>query len=88
VAGPAFDAADDKTATLAAALRALGPTRAVMIGDTTFDIVAAVAHGMPGIGVAWGIGEAADLEAAGATRIVASPAELPDAIADAFAAVG
>jgi phosphoglycolate phosphatase len=88
VAGPAFDAADDKTATLAAALAALGPTRAVMIGDTTFDIVAAVAHGMPGIGVAWGIGDAADLEAAGASRIVATPGELPDAVADALAPVG
>ena len=88
VAGPAFDAADDKTATLAAALAALGPTRAVMIGDTTFDMVAAVAHGMPGIGVAWGIGAAADLEAAGASRIVARPDELDGAVADALASVG
>jgi phosphoglycolate phosphatase len=88
VAGPAFDAADDKTATLAAALDALGPTRAVMIGDTTFDIVAAVAHGLPGIGVAWGIGATADLEAAGASRIVAAPDELPAAVADALASVG
>jgi phosphoglycolate phosphatase len=88
VAGPAFDAADDKTATLAAALDALGPTRAVMIGDTTFDMVAAVAHGMPGIGVAWGIGATADLEAAGASRIVSAPGELPDAVADALASVG
>lgn len=88
VAGPAFDAADDKTATLAAALDALGPTRAVMIGDTTFDMVAAVAHGMPGIGVAWGIGATADLEAAGASRIVSAPDELPDAVADALASVG
>jgi phosphoglycolate phosphatase len=85
VAGPELDAADDKTATLAAALAALGPANAVMIGDTTFDIVAAVAHGMPGIGVAWGIGDPADLEAAGASRIVATPAELPDAIADELA---
>jgi phosphoglycolate phosphatase len=88
VAGPAFGSADDKTATLAAALDALGPTRAVMVGDTTFDIVAAVAHGLPGIGVAWGIGATADLEAAGAVRIVAAPHELPDAVADALAPVG
>jgi phosphoglycolate phosphatase len=88
VAGPAFGSADDKTATLAAALEALGPTRAVMIGDTAFDMVAAVAHGMPGIGVAWGIGSPADLEAAGAVRIVAAPDELPGAIADALAPVG
>ncbi len=88
VAGPALDAADDKTATLAAALDALGSTRAVMIGDTTFDIMAAIAHGMPGIGVAWGIGDTEDLEAAGATRIVATPGELPGAVADALAPVG
>jgi phosphoglycolate phosphatase len=59
-----------------------------MIGDTTFDIVAAIAHDMPGIGVAWGIGEIADLQAAGASRIVADPGELPDAVADALAPVG
>ena len=84
VAGPAFDAADDKTATLAAALSALGPTRAVMIGDTMYDMVAAAAHAMPGIGVAWGIGSRAELEGAGASRIVAAPDELPDAVAAAL----
>jgi phosphoglycolate phosphatase len=88
VAGPEFDAADDKTATLAAALSALGPTRAVMVGDRSFDMVAANAHGIPGLGVAWGIGSRAELEHAGATRIVAAPGELPAAVADALAAVG
>jgi phosphoglycolate phosphatase len=85
VAGPAFDAADDKTATLAAALAALGETRAVMVGDRSFDMVAAAAHGLPGIGVAWGIGSRDELEAAGAGRIVAAPAELPGAVAAALA---
>lgn len=77
-------------AMLEAALLEAGatPQEAVMIGDTTFDMVAAVAHGMPGIGVAWGIGAAADLEAAGASRIVARPDELDGAVADALASVG
>jgi phosphoglycolate phosphatase len=88
VAGPGFDATDDKAATLATALAALGPTRAVMIGDTVFDVTGAAAHGMPAIGVAWGIGAPEALASAGATRIVASPAELPGAVADALAAVG
>jgi phosphoglycolate phosphatase len=85
VAGPEFGATDDKTATLAAALAALGPTRAVMVGDRSFDMVAAAAHGLPGIGVAWGIGSREELEGAGAGRIVAAPGELPGAVADALA---
>jgi phosphoglycolate phosphatase len=84
VAGPELDATDDKTATVAAALAALGPTRAVMVGDRSFDMIAARAHGIPGIGVAWGIGSRAELEAAGASRIAAAPAALPQAVADAF----
>ena len=57
VAGPALRRrAEDKTQTLGRALRLLGPTRAVMVGDRSFDIVAARAHGLPSIGVTWGIG--------------------------------
>jgi phosphoglycolate phosphatase len=84
VAGPAFDAHDSKARTLAVALEALGPTRAVMIGDRSFDMVGAAAHGLPGIGVAWGIGSRAELTEAGAARIVESPADLPAAVADAL----
>ncbi len=82
VAGPAFDALDDKTATLGHALAALGDTRAVMVGDRSFDMVAAGAHGLPGIGVAWGIGSRDELAEAGARTIVAAPHELPGTVAD------
>lgn len=88
VAGPEIDSHDDKTATVAVALAALGETRAVMVGDRSFDMIAARAHGIPGLGVAWGIGSRDELEAAGAARIVAAPGDLPAAVADALAAVG
>ncbi len=48
----------------------------VMVGDTKFDILGAKAHGIPAIGVSWGYGEAADMEAAGAAAIAHSMEEL------------
>ena len=81
VAGPELDATgEDKTTTVANALRALGATGGAMVGDRSFDMVAARAHGLRAIGVAWGIGSRAELLAAGAERIVATPAELPAAV--------
>jgi phosphoglycolate phosphatase len=81
VAGPELDApAEDKTTTVGAALRALGATRGAMVGDRSFDMVAARAHGLRAVGVGWGIGSRAELLDAGAERIVATPAELPAAV--------
>jgi phosphoglycolate phosphatase len=78
IAGPDLSArAEDKTETLGRALRELGPTRAVMVGDRSFDILAARAHGLASIGVTWGIGTAEELNTAGADRVIAAPAELP-----------
>jgi phosphoglycolate phosphatase len=51
-----------------------------MVGDRSFDMIAARAHGLRAVGVGWGIGSRAELEAAGAERIVASPADLPAAV--------
>ena len=48
----------------------------VMVGDTKFDIIGAKAHGIPGIGVSWGYGTVADMEAAGAVHIVHTPQQL------------
>jgi phosphoglycolate phosphatase len=77
VAGPDLSArAEAKTETLGRALHELGPTRAVMVGDRSFDIVAAHAHGLPAIGVTWGIGTRKELHDAGAERIVDRPDEL------------
>jgi phosphoglycolate phosphatase len=82
VAGPALDTPpEDKTTTVGAALRAMGATAGAMIGDRSFDMVAARAHGLRAIGVGWGIGSRDELVAAGAERSVATPAELPAALA-------
>jgi phosphoglycolate phosphatase len=81
VAGPDLDAtAEDKTTTVGAALHALGATRGSMVGDRSFVMVAARAHGLRAVGVGWGIGSRDELLAAGADRIVATPAELPAAV--------
>ena len=82
VAGPDLAArAEDKAATIAAALAALGSVHAVMVGDRSFDVVGARAHGLATIGVTWGIGSRAELEGAGAAALVDTPAALPDAVA-------
>jgi phosphoglycolate phosphatase len=79
IAGPELTArAEGKTETLGRALQQLGPTRAVMVGDRSFDILAARAHGLPSIGVTWGIGTAEELEDAGADRLIATPKELAE----------
>jgi len=81
VAGPELGAAlEDKTATVAAALRALGARGGAMVGDTAFDMVAARAHGLRAVGVAWGIGTAQELRDAGADVLVSEPAELEAAV--------
>lgn len=55
---------------------------AVMIGDTTFDIqMARSAHVEP-VGVSWGYHEVAELQAAGAARIVDSGEALTAAVLD------
>lgn len=56
-------------------------SRFVMVGDRRHDISGALEHGIPGIGVLWGYGDAAELDAAGAIRTVASPAALLDVLA-------
>lgn len=59
----------------------IAPARAVMVGDRRHDIAGAHANGMRGIGVLWGYGSRAELEAAGADAMVSAPLELPDIIA-------
>lgn len=48
----------------------------VMVGDTEFDVLGAKAHGIPCIGVSWGYGEVAAMEAAGAAAIAHDTEEL------------
>jgi len=54
----------------------LSPSHSVMVGDRRYDISGAHAVGMRGLGVLWGYGTRDELEAAGADRLVDSPADL------------
>lgn len=56
--------------------------RAVMIGDTTFDMEMARAAGLTGFGVDWGYHPAPALHAAGAALVAADYAQLTQALLD------
>ena len=77
-------AVEEKRVTLAAVLRDRGvdPAAAVMIGDREHDVRAGLACGTATVGVLWGAGSADELVAAGAGVLVASPPELPHALAE------
>lgn len=73
---------DTKDTVIAYLLQELGPRENItMVGDTSYDVLGAAAHGIPTIGVAWGYGEVEDMKAAGAVDIVSSPAQLLDKLA-------
>lgn len=55
--------------------------RAVMVGDTTFDIDMAAAAGIAAIGVSWGYHPAQALIGAGAAAVIGDFAELAPAVA-------
>ena len=78
IEGPALTSPEPKSVTLARALAAvdLPPDRTVMIGDRRHDIEAGRHHGAHTIGVTWGFGTPEELQAAGADRLVDSPAAL------------
>jgi phosphoglycolate phosphatase len=77
IEGPTLEARSEaKHVTFGRALLTLGIDQAVMIGDRHHDVMAARAHGVPTIGVLWGIGGRAELEEAGADAIVESVDEL------------
>jgi phosphoglycolate phosphatase len=84
IAGPELDAPDEiKTVTIRRALAALGlePGADVpMVGDRRHDAEAAHANGLSCVGVLWGIGDEAELRAAGADPILSSPVELISAL--------
>ena len=80
IAGPELDAPDEvKSVTVGRALAALGFEAGAdvpLVGDRSHDAEAARANGLRCVGVLWGIGDEAELRAAGASPIVASPARL------------
>lgn len=63
----------------------IDPSRAVMIGDTTFDMELGVAAGAKTIGVTWGYHNRALLEASGANIIIEDYADLDAAIEEVLA---
>jgi phosphoglycolate phosphatase len=81
VVGPELSAPEEvKTTTVRRALAALDLTPgadAPLVGDRSHDVEAAHANRLRCIGVLWGIGDEAELRAAGADPILASPADLP-----------
>ncbi|MFC3068627.1 HAD hydrolase-like protein [Phenylobacterium soli] len=54
----------------------LDPAQACMVGDREHDVIGAARHGIPTVGVLWGFGDRAELEAAGAAVVIARPEEL------------
>jgi phosphoglycolate phosphatase len=79
VFGPSLsERAEPKSVTLARALAAHSPR--ALVGDRSFDMLAARAHGIRAIGVLWGIGSEAELRDAGADAIAATPADLVHAL--------
>ncbi len=80
-APPSPSVAVPKERLFAQAIAAHRPTSAVAVGDRAGDIRAAAAHGISGVGVRWGYGSDAELREAGAATLIASPADLPSAVA-------
>lgn len=78
ICGAALDKSrNSKEAVIAYLLKECGEdANMIMVGDTTFDIIGAKAHGIPCIGVSWGYGEIVDMEEAGAVAIAKSTDEL------------
>jgi phosphoglycolate phosphatase len=77
-----------KNEVLAAAIagaRLEATPRIVMIGDRRYDALGARAVGIPAIGALWGYGDRAELTEAGADPIIASPLDIPAAVATVFA---
>ena len=68
---------DTKDKVIAYVLEELGPREnIIMVGDTSYDVLGAAAHGIKTIGVSWGYGKVEDMKSAGAIAIADSPAQL------------
>ena len=78
ICGATMDASrSSKEAVIAYLLESTGEAGSmVMVGDTKFDIIGAAEHNIPAIGVSWGYGQVAEMEAAGACAIAHDAQEL------------
>ena len=63
-------------------IAAVDPSKTLMIGDRSHDMVGAGNNGMKGIGVLYGYGSKDELIGAGALRVCASPQEILDRISE------
>jgi len=80
----------EKSQVIAAAIAGggLDKSRIVMIGDRQHDALGARAVGVPVIGALWGYGDRVELTEAGAELLIASPRDIPKAVATVLARVG
>lgn len=80
ICGAAMDKSRSTKSDVIAYLLSANPldSKAIMIGDTGFDVVGAAEHGIPTIGVSWGYGNKEDIAKAGALAIADTPAQLLD----------
>ena len=79
IAGATMDHSRTKKGdVIAYALERFGvdPATAVMVGDRRHDILGGAENGLPAVGVTYGYGDRAELEAAGAAAIADTPSEL------------
>lgn len=78
IAGATFDGKrDSKSQVIAYLLEQVEDiSDAIMVGDTAYDVIGAASHGIATIGVSWGYGEVADMQAAGAKAIAYNTEEL------------
>ena len=78
ICGATMDASrSSKEAVIAYLLESTGEAGSmVMVGDTKFDIIGAAEHNIPAIGVSWGYGQVAEMEAVGAHAIAHDAQEL------------
>jgi phosphoglycolate phosphatase len=68
---------DKKADVVAFVLQSIGSDeKAIMVGDTAFDVVGAAEHYVPTVGVSWGYGEVKDMMEAGAVAIATTMDEL------------
>ena len=72
---------DSKESVIAYLLSQTGTNmKAIMVGDTSFDVIGAAAHGIPTIGVRWGYGKVSEMEQAGAAAIADTTEQLAELI--------
>jgi phosphoglycolate phosphatase len=83
VHGATFDGTVRHKEQVVAAALAAHPDgeRPVLVGDRAQDVAGARVHGLPCIGAGWGPAPAGELVEAGAAVVVATPAEVPGALA-------